>query len=179
MVEENRIEGQFSAFHERARLRREEFRAAERIDQSGPIPVPSSPALTLPTSSGQIGGLSALLALVTPFTPLVSIQGKAKQCRSRDATLHLLRANVDNATNGIVVIEGFGGIGKTCLASKLAADSSSESDVLWIDCQTQVVTVGKLLAGLAAHAANHYGYRWLSDAESDPWISALRRRSMA
>lgn len=163
LEQENYIEGQHSAFHARALLRHEQLAVAKRKAATAAPPDPSP--------AEQAGAKADTIMLVTPFTPFASIQGKAKQCRSRDAILHMLHTNFESATNGIVVIEGFGGMGKTVLASKLAADLASESDVLWVDCQTQVVTTGKILAGLAARAANQYHYQWLGDIVSNSDLS--------
>ncbi len=80
----------------------------------------------------------------------------------REQDLEKLLADFQNHSRRLFLIEGFGGLGKTTLASRLATAVSQLYHVLWIDCEGIAVTAERFLREMGWSASNQYNYPLLS-----------------
>jgi len=99
----------------------------------------------------------------TFFAPLQDLQGKAKNCIGRKEDLERLETAFDFSRENLrlIIIEGFGGVGKTTLAAQLAMNVSRHYTVLWVNCRNNVVTAELMLHEMGKIAREQYKYPWL------------------
>lgn len=104
----------------------------------------------------------------TFFTPQEEWKELADKCVDREQDIKALLSNVENPGRRLLLIEGFGGLGKTTLASRLANIISQRYTVLWVKCQSIPVAAERFLREMAKIAANQYQYPLLSVMLENP-----------
>jgi tetratricopeptide (TPR) repeat protein len=88
----------------------------------------------------------------TFFKPLALIKGTALDCQGRSVEIQQLSDSFALSECRLIVIGGFGGIGKTTLASYFAVDIANDYTVLWVACAIHTVTAERVLNELAKYA---------------------------
>ncbi|MFI5273788.1 MAG: tetratricopeptide repeat protein [Ktedonobacterales bacterium] len=108
------------------------------------------------------------------FVPLEYLRGRARSLVGREPYLAQLRRDFMDASYHLVVIEGFGGIGKTTLAARLAADVSDRYSILWVDC-TPAITAERILHEVGRFAADECAYPLLATVVANLTISEAEK----
>ena len=104
---------------------------------------------TSSTQAHQNGELT--LSVSAFFKPLALMKGMANACKGRVVEIHHLLDSFALPENHLIVIGGFGGIGKTTLVSCFAVEIADRYQVLWIDCATAAATAERVLNELAKY----------------------------
>ena len=127
--------------------------------------------------------LASLAAAATPessFTPVVSSsffspreiwQEIAQKCVDRKEDLEKLLSDFSDPGRRLILIEGFGGLGKTTLSARLALTVSSRYNVLWMDCQGIPIAIERFLREMGRLASDQYRYPLLSAIVANPQCS--------
>jgi tetratricopeptide (TPR) repeat protein len=132
---------------------------------------PHFPLSATPAQRGSQPGVEAL------FWPPERIDGVANQLIGREAELSQLHERVADSASHLMVIEGFGGVGKTTLAARLARDIADTFNVLWVACEA-TVTADSVLRALGERAARDYAYPDLKAALETGELSAGEKRNV-
>lgn len=151
------IEGKYRIYHERNDRRRRYFKQALRMQSlsaqeshdSSPSPLLEN---ALPTPS---------VTLSTFFMPHTYLQGISENCIGREDELEKLRLHFADANRRLVIVEGFGGSGKTTLVARFATELFQGYSVLWIDCQSNIVTADRVLLEVGRFVVEQYRSSWL------------------
>lgn len=151
LFEEHVLEGRKAAFSNRSDRRSKDIeklrpkRDATAIEQE-------SQTNSIAASSIQAHQNSEpALSASTFFKPLALVKGIANACKGRAVEIQHLLDSFALPENRLIVIGGFGGIGKTTLASYFAVEVVDRYKVLWIDCATDTATTERVLNELARY----------------------------
>ena len=151
LFEEHVLEGRNSAFSSRSDRRSKDIeklrpkRDATVIEQASQ----TNAIATSSTQAHQNGELT--LSVSAFFKPLALMKGMANACKGRVVEIHHLLDSFALPENHLIVIGGFGGIGKTTLVSCFAVEIADRYQVLWIDCATAAATAERVLNELARY----------------------------
>jgi tetratricopeptide (TPR) repeat protein len=157
-------ESEYTAYHESKRYeRRREFFERRKQPPSSLPPFNTQQEVDIPSFS-TVQARPTTQALPRPFFSLLEhIQGVADNCVGRKEDLNRLHNYINNLHQHLIVIQGFGGLGKTTLAARFAMDISQQYSVLWISCRGIEVTTERFLHEVGRLAAEIYNYSWLTD----------------
>jgi ATP/maltotriose-dependent transcriptional regulator MalT len=162
-------ESEYAAYHESKRYeRRWEF-----FERKKQLPSPSGSIQQEIQAHSTVEAQPISQVLPRPFFSLLEhIQGVADNCFGRKQDLNKLHNYIENVQRHLIVIEGFGGLGKTTLAAQFAVDISQRYTVLWISCRGIEVTTERFLHEIARFAAERYAYPWLTDIVGNTALSS-------
>jgi tetratricopeptide (TPR) repeat protein len=167
LFEELKVAGRYSSYFNRTHDRRSYFERA-KTDQNT-------------SSSQQEKEISASLpprSWTSPFfTKYEYLLGVAGNCIGRERDIEKLSADLMDADNRLIVIEGFGGIGKTTIAARLATYAVRTYNVLWVECQGIAVTTERFLFEMGHLASEQYKFPWLQPIIENPSLSETEKIS--
>jgi tetratricopeptide (TPR) repeat protein len=144
-----------------------ESNALRRGYSSAPIPV----EYNLPATPINPGSSLTSVVSSTFFIPPEVWKEMADKSVDRKQELEKLLSDFNNAGRRLFLIEGFGGLGKTTLAAKLALAVSQRYSVLWVDCRGIPVAAERFLREMGWFAANQYEYPLLSAIVENPQLT--------
>ena len=161
------IESTYPAYHESKRYeRRREFFEQMKSSQLSERPTEREKPLS---QQAQPPVRSVMLSPF--FNPLEHLQGLADACIGRREDLSKLQADFADVNQRLIVIEGFGGLGKTTLATRLAKVVSQQYTILWVDCEGIAVTAERFLLEMGHFASDYAKYPWLATVVENPSLS--------
>lgn len=151
-----------------------ETKALRRAEASPISAVPHVPHVSPPPNSQSSPIPAPTTAL---FKPLEYMQGVAEKCIDREHELDKLRADFANPRRRLIIIEGFGGMGKTTLAARLATAISEHYKVLWFDCKDLAFTAERILFEVGRFASEQCNYPWLAEIIANSSLSEEQKIS--
>jgi len=138
--------------------------AESKALRQGYVSSPVSVEYNLPTTKVEAKSSSIPVLSNTFFTPPEVWKEVAGKTVDREQELERLLSDFAKPGRRLFLIEGFGGLGKTTLAARLALEVSSRYNVLWLDCQGIPVAAERFLREMASVAFDQY---------KDPLLSAI------
>ncbi len=105
------------------------------------------------------------------FLPLQEIAGMAQRCVGRLGEIDRLKESFFDTTFRHYIIEGFGGVGKTTVAARLAVEAQQRFEVLWVPCRGIPVTAERFLLEMGRYAFATKGYTKLAALVENTTIS--------
>jgi tetratricopeptide (TPR) repeat protein len=97
----------------------------------------------------------------TFFTPLERLRIEGGRCVGREEELALLQQAFAAPDCRMILIKGFGGLGKTTLGARFASDVSSHYHVLWLKCGGLPPTCDSFLREVGKFALERCQYPYL------------------
>lgn len=114
----------------------------------------------------------------TLFTPLERLRIEGGRCVGREEELALLQQAFAAPDCHMILIEGFGGLGKTTLGARFASDVSSDYHVLWLKCGSLPPTCDSFLREVGKFALERCQYPYL-EASLENLQASLREKERA
>ncbi len=170
LYEELKIEGRYSNYHIRTYERRSYFESLKANQDVASIH--QEKELPLKSLSPSIHPV-----IRTFFTRPEYLQGVAENCIGREQDLKKLYATLTTSAIRLIIVEGFGGIGKTTIVAQFALYAADTYNILWIECRGISVTTERLLLEIAHLATEQYKFPWLQATVENPALSETEKIS--